>query len=114
WPTRTPALRSWIRPVRATRPCVRERRARARSRGRLDVDYHVFLGARAANQQVPYRRRLQRLGIILHRSGDQPALTGMANSGPASPAPRDVAGLGEFQQALEPGAPGDREAGAGK
>ena len=67
----------------------------------LDVDYHVFSGTRAANQQVSRRRRFERLGIVLHRPGNQPALAGMANSGPARPANRDVAGFREVQQALD-------------
>src|SRR5262249_15787208 len=41
----------------------------------LDVDYQVFPGARAAGQHVSGRRRLERLGVIRHRPGNQPALT---------------------------------------
>src|SRR5215469_3269662 len=81
---------------------------RPRRRADLDVDYHVFQRARAANQNVSGRRRLERLGIILHRPGNQSALTGVANSGPAGPADRDVTSFGELQQALELGIPGDR------
>jgi len=33
----------------------------------LDVDYQIFLGTRAANQQVSGCRRLERIGTILHR-----------------------------------------------
>src|SRR5271170_6735361 len=80
----------------------------------LDVDYHVFPGTRAANQQVSRRRRLERLGIIQHRPGNQPALAGMANSGPARPAHRDVTGFGEFQHALELRVPANRKPGASK
>src|ERR1700678_3774684 len=91
-----------------------ELRPRDRRRPSLNVDYQVFPGARAANQQVSGRRRIERLGIILHRSGNQTALTGMANSGPARPAHRDVAGFRKLQQALELGIPVGREAGASK
>src|SRR5262249_51599316 len=54
--------------------------ARGRRGPALDVDDQVFPGARAASQQVAFCRRLKRLGVILHRSGNQPALTGTARA----------------------------------
>src|SRR3712207_3070018 len=52
--------------------------------------------------RVPDRWSIERLGIILHRSGNQPTLAGVANSSPAEPLDRDITGFGEFQQVLEP------------
>ena len=80
----------------------------------LDVDYHVFLGTRAANQQVSGCWRLERIGIILHRPGNQSAFAGVANTSPASPTYRNIAGFRELQQALEFGLPSDCQSGARK
>ena len=46
------------------------------------------------------RRAVERVRVVVDRSRDQAALAGVADAGPARPADRDVAGLGQLQQAL--------------
>src|SRR5215472_17146957 len=68
------------RPVLYVRPNFRARTSQRESNDCiLDVDYRIVPGARAANQHVSGRWRFQRLGIILNRPGNQPALASMAN-----------------------------------
>jgi hypothetical protein len=63
----------------------------------LDVNDRVFPGMRAANQYVSGRRRFERLGIILHRSGNQAAFAVVANARPTRPTNRNVTGFREIE-----------------
>src|SRR6187549_114542 len=64
------------------------------------IDDDVADGLRAANKNVARGRLLERLRSVHDRPGNQAALTAMTHTGPARPADGDVAGLGQFQNAL--------------
>ena len=63
----------------------------------LDVNDRVFPRPRAANQYVSGRWRFERLRIILHRSGNQPAFAIVADARPARPTNGNVAGFRELE-----------------
>ena len=77
---------------------------------RSQVDDDVFDRSSAADQDVAFRGRFQRFGVVAHRSGQQCGLAVVAYPGPARPPRRDVARLGEFQQARVRRAPRCRDA----
>ena len=64
----------------------------------------------AANQQVAVGRSFEWLWLVADEARNQPAFAGMADPRPARPPHRNIAGLGEFEQALERWIPGNDEA----
>src|SRR5215471_21354441 len=64
------------------------------------IQFYDRLRPRTADQHIPSRRRLEWLRVVEHRPADQGAFAGMADSRPARPLYRNVAGLRKFQQAL--------------
>src|SRR6516225_9292628 len=78
------------------------------------VESNVTLGLAAADQQIARGRRLDWVRLVDDGAGNQPRLAVMTNSGAARPAHRHVARLGQFEQAVECGAPVDSEIAARK
>src|SRR5690348_15131164 len=69
-------------------------------RGVSQIDDDVDGRLRAADEEVAVGRFFEWLRSIGDRSRNQAALTVVADAGPASPADRDVARLGQLQNAL--------------
>src|ERR1700733_14851609 len=72
------------------------------------VDLYLARWLRTANQHAACGRRLQRVRVILNRASYQGAFAGVADARTARPLHWNVAGLREFQQALESRIPRDR------
>ena len=66
----------------------------------LQIDDDVANRLRAANEKVAVGGLVERLRSVDDRPRNQPALTVVTNTGPARPADRDVARLGQLQDAL--------------
>lgn len=64
------------------------------------IDDDIAGWLRAANEKVAVRRLFERLGVVDDCTGNQTALTGVTNAGPAGPKGGDVARFGQFQNAL--------------
>ena len=73
-----------------------------RERGVVDsqVKNDVADRTRTADEQIAGRWHIERLRLVVDLSRDETAFTIVADPGPACPAYRDVARLGEFQHAL--------------
>ena len=74
------------------------------------VDNDLLPRLRTADQQSARARRVERVGSITHRAGNQPALAIVADARPARPPYRDVAGLRQLEQTLVFFIPSDGEA----
>src|SRR4029077_15208448 len=66
---------------------------------KIDLDINPWL--RAADQHVPLRGQLYWFRDITDRASDQCTFAGVADTGSARPLHGNVAGFGEFKQALE-------------
>src|SRR5947207_5911756 len=73
------------------------------------IEGNVTLRLAAADQQIARGRRLDWVRPVADGARNQPRLAVMTNSGAARPAHRHIARLGEFEQAVECGAPMDGE-----
>ena len=73
------------------------------------IESNVALGLAAADQQIASGRRLDWVRLVEEGAGNQTRLAVMTNSGPARPAHRHIARLGQFEQAVECGTPVDSE-----
>src|SRR4051812_21501787 len=67
---------------------------------RSQIEHDIAARLRAANEHVALGGLVQRLRSVDDRAGDQPALAVVANAASARPTHRDVARLGQFQDAL--------------
>ena len=55
----------------------------------------------AAHQQVALGRLFERFWLVADAAGNQPTFASMTDPRPARPPDRNIAGLGEFEQALQ-------------
>ena len=89
--------------------------ARAAPRtARSQVEHDVARRLGAADQRASLGGGLDRVGAVAEVAGDDGGLAVVADAGAARPADRDVAGLGELEQAGVVVVPADGEVAAGE
>src|SRR3954453_11674786 len=71
---------------------------RRRRSGDSEIQNYVAARSCAADQRASVGSRFDRIRAVVHAPRDQRCLACMADAGPARPAHRHVAGLGEFEQ----------------
>ena len=76
------------------------------------VKHDLIARLGAANQQGAVGRSFEWLWLVADGAGNQSALAAMTDPRPARPPDRNIAGLGEFEQALQRRIPVDNEAAA--
>ena len=81
---------------------------------RSEIEDHVSGGPRAADEQAAGRGWVERLGVVAHRSRDEPALAVVADARAARPPDWHVAGFRELEQAPERWVPRDGEPAPGE
>src|SRR6185437_7923726 len=87
--------------IRPDPPDSLTRRARHQGEsGSSQIDDEIARRLRAADQEVALSWLVERLRPVSDRAGDQAALTMVADTGPTRPADRDLACLGQLQDAL--------------
>src|ERR1700735_1649922 len=69
--------------------------------GRLKIEHDLVVGLGAADEHAAVLRGLERVGPVADLAAHQPGDAGMADAGPAAPPDRDVARLGELEEAGE-------------
>lgn len=89
-------------------------RARGPAATASEIERNVALGLAAADQQIASGRRLDWVRPVGDGAENQSRLAVVTNSGAARPAHRHIARLGQFEQAVECGAPVDSEIAARK
>jgi hypothetical protein len=92
-------------------------KARARNQKRnvsLEIDFQVTLRSGAADQDIAFRRRIERFGFVLDRAANQCGFATVADACTAGPADRNPAGFGEFEETLELPTPSPGDTAANK
>src|SRR6185503_16471755 len=74
-----------------------------------DIDHDVALRARAADQDISLRRRIERIGLVGDGPGDQSALAVVTDAGAARPPDGHVARFRELEKALVLRTPASRD-----
>src|SRR5260370_41330841 len=77
---------------------------------RLEIDLHFTVWLRATDQQVALGCGFERDDLIVDGTSDQGAFAGVADTGTTRPPDGNVAGLSEFEEAMERWVPWDSEA----
>ena len=73
------------------------------------IEHNIGAWPAAADQEIAVRWRHKRLDEVIDGASDKPGLAIVADSGTARPSHRDIARLGQFEEALERRAPADIE-----
>ena len=75
-------------------------RMRSRATSKFRVDHHVALRPGAADEDISFRRWIERVGLVGDGPGDQSALAVVADAGAARPPHGHVARFRELEEAL--------------
>jgi hypothetical protein len=67
----------------------------------LEIDFYVAHRPGAADQDIAFRRRIERFGLVLDRPANHGGFATVADACAAGPADGNPAGFGEFEESLE-------------
>ena len=91
---------------RGSRPQAEKDLRSARRAVFLEIDFNVGLRPGAADQDIPFSRRIKRFRFVLNRAGNECGFATVAHACTAGPADWNPAGFSEFEKALELATPG--------